>query len=65
MHSIMTFIQIVFFAFIYALTLWVIDHIMHQYYCRRAKRLRKAICRCWDCKDKCSLYESRGMKNDN
>ena len=30
---------------------------IHFYYCRRAKRLQKPVCRCWDCAHKCELYK--------
>lgn len=61
MDSIMSFIQVVFFTFILALTMWFFDHIMHRYYCKLAKRLQKPVCRCWDCKDKCSLYHKASV----
>ena len=47
---------LVFSATVFIWSALVSDSI-HFYYCRRAKRLQKPVCRCWDCALKCELYK--------
>lgn len=37
--------------------LMLYDYIFHLVMCRVAKKTKKRVCKCWDCKNKCDLFE--------
>lgn len=39
--------------------LMLYDYIFHLVMCRIAKKTKKKVCKCWDCKNKCDLFEHK------
>ena len=35
------------------------DYIFHLVMCRIAKKTKKRVCKCWDCENKCDLFEHK------
>lgn len=45
--------------FILFLVLMLYDYIFHLIMCRIAKKTKKRVFKCWDCSNKCDLFEHK------